>query len=204
MIAILFGAPVIFSILITLPFHLKFSCVKFAFLSNSIDTPAMKMYPSYYTGATLICVISLALAGLMMVADAAPQPAAHLHDPFPGTLLNVTFRGVVGTLLPSEQDKLSNATLTALMDGLTHPPRGYWLRKAKDQIRLTLHRQVYRPRGQLTLPPESVWDITMDPDNHGYRIITQDGLILLTVEYEFHSVVVARRGSVHQAEVNTF
>ena len=158
--------------------------------------------------STLICMISLALVGLMMIAvNAVPQSVTRLRDPYPGTLLNVTFRGVVGTLLPSEDDKLTNATLSAIMDGLTRPPQGYWLRKAQSQIRLTLHRQVYRRlftdgRGQLTLPPESVWNINIDPDLRGYRILSRNGLAFLAVQYEFQSVVIARRGSVHHAEVS--
>jgi hypothetical protein len=147
--------------------------------------------------------------------------------PTPGVLLNVTFRSVVATLV-SKRVQLDTLLPEYLHDlivhGLRNSPEGYWENKAKDQIRLMIHRQVQRRRysnangtvpppggsqgsandgnvGQLPFPPEKVWDVTIDPEKKGPLVFERRRRTFVGIEYEFRSVVVARRGSLKRAEV---
>ena len=130
-------------------------------------------------------------------------------DPYPGVLLNVTFRGTVGVLMPGDDEtNLSNQTRNAFFTSITRPPKGFWVGRVKSQIRYTLHKQVYRrayvgdwSKGQLVLPPESVWRIQIDPDNNGVRVISRNTKKFVAVQYVFSGIVIARRGSVYRAEV---
>jgi hypothetical protein len=133
-------------------------------------------------------------------------------DSTPGALVRIRFKGQVATLIPRSTVRfpIPPDTLFQIASDLLNSPDQYWLAKIKDQVKFVLHRQVYRRqyalaaglegKGQLVLPPEQVWNITIDKSTQGARLQVRNRRRYVVVDYFFESVLVARRGSVKRAE----
>src|SRR5262245_24674321 len=113
------------------------------------------------------------------------------HDP--GSLVAVTTSGKVGVLL----DEYPAAARADIADQLVAETDDVWKARAVLQLRLTNLRLVYRglyydeaeAKNALALPPEDVWDITLD--FAGAQRTTEGGHDLVAVDYTWSSTLLS-------------
>jgi len=128
-----------------------------------------------------------------IAAGAAPE----------GALVSVFMESQVGVLL----DEIPEAYREDVVQALLERPASYWEELARRQTRLTRRRLnfrnfVYDNKGQLPLPPQELWHVTLDPNGPqrvelGSRPLTHD---LLTISYTFTSTLLSDAVSVAEAE----
>ncbi len=120
-----------------------------------------------------------------------------------GALVSVFMESQVGVLL----DEIPEAYRDDLVQALLERPESYWEELARRQILLTRRRLnfrnfVYDNKGQLPLPPQGLWQVTLDPDGPrrvevGAAPLTHD---LLTISYTFTSTLLSDADSVAETE----
>ena len=115
-----------------------------------------------------------------------------------GALIGVSINGSVGILLnefPADMRDRVAASLIA-------QPAAYWLGLAEKQVDFTYHRLhfrdfVYAGKGQLPLPPKSLWTISLG----GAPIrATEQGRDYVLVDYQFSSTLLTDAVSPGEAE----
>ena len=131
--------------------------------------------------AAVLCVIE----SVRMTAAAGPAA------PDPGSLVATTATSTVGVLL----DEIPASMRDRVAQALIARPPSFWTERARQQLRLTSYRLVFRgfyysaSRKQLPLPPESVWTITLlgaprrQTDFGGHDVVT--------VDYRFSSTLLS-------------
>ncbi|HYQ16924.1 MAG TPA: lysyl oxidase family protein, partial [Polyangiaceae bacterium] len=118
-----------------------------------------------------------------------PAPAA-------GALIQVTAKSQVGVLL----DEVPEAMRERVASALLAKPESFFIERAKRQLALASYRLNFRSgfydedenKQQLPLPPESVLDISLVPDESGDKVRrdTVDGHDYVLADYELSAVVV--------------
>lgn len=132
---------------------------------------------------------------------ATPQPTntRELPDPPEGALISVFMDGQVGVLL----DEFPENYRDDVASGLMAREEAYWEDLARTQVRLTKRRLnfrnfVYAGKGQLPLPPESLWSITLDPA--GPERLEIEGHDVVVNSYVFSSTLLSDVLSPGEAE----
>lgn len=134
-------------------------------------------------------------------ALSSPTPAG-VQSPTgqPGALVLLTMNSRVGVLLDEVPQESRDRVATALLQ----KPDDYWRDLARQQVSLTYNRLHFRPffyemlKGQLPLPPESLWQITLGED--GPRRTTIGGHDYVLIDYAFSSVLLSDPESPGKAE----
>jgi hypothetical protein len=109
----------------------------------------------------------------------------------------------VGGLLDEIPETYRQATVQALLNR----PASFWEELARRQVRLTRRRLnfrnfVYDNKGQLPLPPQELWHVTLDPAGP-QRVEIGDGSLthdLLAISYTFTSTLLTDAASVVETE----
>lgn len=116
-----------------------------------------------------------------------------------GALVSLSLAGTVGVLLdeiPPENRDQAAADLQAR-------PESFWQERARQQVQLTYNRLHFRPffyafeKGQLPLPPPSLWQISLQSEPYREMVAGHD---LLLVDYAFNSTLLSDPGSPAAAE----
>ncbi len=133
--------------------------------------------------------------------SATPKPTntRELPDPPEGALISVSLEGQVGVLLDERRESYRDDVASGLMDRA----ETYWDDLARRQVRLTKRRLnfrnfIYAGRGQLPLPPESLWSITLDPA--GPERLDIEGHDVVLSNYVFSSTLLTDVFSPAEAE----
>jgi hypothetical protein len=118
-------------------------------------------------------------------ADAVPAAT----NAAPGAIIGLSMRSQVGFLL----DDFPAGTRESVASALAAQPEAYWLAHAEAQVqlmklRLNFRDFVYEDRGQLPLPPRSLWRIALD--SAGPSRVTIQGHELLMWDYAFTSTLL--------------
>lgn len=132
----------------------------------------------------------------------APPTAAATIDPADlaeGALIDVQMDGTVGILL----DGVPPALLADTIDFIMEQDDDYWQALAYRQMSLTKYRLNFRNfkrpgKGQLPLPPESLWQITLD--SAAPRRVTILDHDLIVRDYQFQSTLLTNADSVEESE----
>ncbi|HRQ38357.1 MAG TPA: lysyl oxidase family protein [Chloroflexota bacterium] len=137
----------------------------------------------------------------------SPTPAASPDDRItssptgqPGALIRLNMNSRVGVLL----DEIPQESRDRVATTLLQKPDDYWQELARQQVQLTYNRLHFRPffyemlKGQLPLPPESVWEISLGED--GPRRTTVGGHDYVLIDYAFSSVLLTDPESPGKAE----
>ena len=116
-----------------------------------------------------------------------------------GALIAITMQSQVGVLL----DEIPEEMRDRVAETLLNETADFWITRAQRQVKLTTYRLNFRPfiqagKGQLPLPPEQLWQITLDPS--GARRQTIDGHDLVLIHYEFSSTLLSDAFSPAEAE----
>jgi hypothetical protein len=156
---------------------------------------------------TLRRIVHLGLAAYIAASCSGDDETTILPPPEPppeapeGALVAVSFEGRVGVLLDELPAELRDRAVEQLLDQRNF----FWRERARAQIRLATYRLVYRNffydpedgKGQLPLPPESLWQIELvgnpersDVDGHDYVL----------VGYRFTSTLLTDPASPAEAE----
>ncbi len=112
----------------------------------------------------------------------------HIASVNTGALVGVKLQSSVGILL----DEFQAAQRTRVRAAYMAKPADFWLKRAEQQVETTKYRLVYRNlyysnKGQLPLPPNEQWNLTV-----GYPYVaTIDGHELVMVDYEFTSILLS-------------
>src|SRR3989338_4627136 len=112
-----------------------------------------------------------------------------------GALIGVFMNSKVGVLL----DEIPKSSRDIVVSSLVSMPESFWKQKAKNQLRLTSYRLIFREdfypdegKLQLPLPPENLWDIQFDlPPTRE----TINGHDLVIVGYHFTSTLLSDKES---------
>ncbi len=107
----------------------------------------------------------------------------------PGALIQVAMESHVGVLLDELPADLRDQVVASLLE----QPDKYWLERAKRQVRLSRNRLnfrnfIYDEKGQLPLPPEQRWSLSLDPAGPSRQTIQGHDLVL--VGYTFASTLL--------------
>ncbi len=152
---------------------------------------------------TLTPLPTLALAASPPPSGPTPTPTPdHVISPVdqPGALIRLTMNSRVGVLLDEIPEESRGRVATALLQ----KPDEYWEELARQQVQLTYNRLHFRPffygmlNGQLPLPPQSVWEITLSEE--GPARTTLGGHDYVLMDYAFSSVLLSDAESPGQAE----
>ena len=112
-----------------------------------------------------------------------------------GALLSVDFTGKVGYLLDEIPIYSLKETKEFIQNSVN---KDEWINRVKEQIYSTSIRQFSRkPKRQLTIPPEEVWQIKLNGEAYEDRIQGHDYIVR---NYTFHSVVVGRADTLNASE----
>lgn len=118
----------------------------------------------------------------------------------PGALIRLTMNSTVGVLLDEIPQESRGRVATTLLQN----PDDYWQNLARQQVQLTYNRLHFRPffygmlKGQLPLPPDSVWKIALSEDGPRRAMIGGHDYVL--IDYAFSSVLLSDAESPGQAE----
>ena len=116
----------------------------------------------------------------------------------PGALVRASAQSSVGVVL----DEIPRSLRDRAAESLIQAPKSFWSERAKAQLRLTGYRLNFRayfyeePKGQLPMPPESVWKITTGAPK---RQIVQ-GHDVVAVPYEYAGTLLSDPASTKKAE----
>jgi hypothetical protein len=118
-------------------------------------------------------------------------------------LISVLMEGQVGVLLDEIPEAYREEVVAALLDR----PEAFWDELARRQVRLTRRRLnfrnfVYDDKGQLPLPPQALWSVSLDPDGP-QRLEVNDGPLshdLVAITYTFSSTLLSDADSTAEAE----
>jgi hypothetical protein len=120
-----------------------------------------------------------------------------------GALVSVSMTSQVGVLLDEIPEEHRDDVIRALLE---RPP-SYWHDLARRQAQLTRRRLnfrnfVYDNKGQLPMPPQSLWHITLDPAGPQRTQVGTGRLAhdLLTISYTFTATLLSDAVSVAEAE----
>jgi hypothetical protein len=110
-----------------------------------------------------------------------------------GALVGISMTSSVGVVL----DELPASERARIIAAYAARPDSFWKARAKMQVEATLYRLVYRDfyygnRGQLPLPPEQVWNFTLNGPPARTEI---DGHDVLAVGYTFTSTLLTNHAS---------
>jgi hypothetical protein len=131
--------------------------------------------------------------------EEVPEPTDAPRSVSEGALIQVSMESQVGVLL----DEIPAAIRNQVAGEILSKPEAYWLALAQEQVRLTRNRLnfrnfVYPGKGQLPLPPEELWSISLDSSEPERRTIQGHDLVM--VGYTFSSTLLSDAGSPSQAE----
>ncbi len=109
-----------------------------------------------------------------------------------GALVSATMESKVGVLLDEIPQSIRERTAQSLLK----QPENFWVERAKNQLRLTTYRLIFRGdfyeeeegKKQLPLPPEEVWNVQLKGPP---RRETADGHDAVIVEYVFTSTLLS-------------
>lgn len=124
------------------------------------------------------------------ISPAATQATSDLQLEVPeGALIAVSMPGRVGVLLDEIPEVMRDRVAGALADR----PASFWDSLARRQVHLTERRLnfrnfVYEGKGQLPLPPEPLWSITLDTSGPARRTIQGHDLVIH--DYDFSSTLL--------------
>lgn len=118
-----------------------------------------------------------------------------------GALIGVSFEGRVGVLLDELPAELRDRAARQVLD----EPNRFWIARARAQLALATYRLVFRNffyddeegKGQLPLPPESLWQIELT-SYPARRAV--DGHDFVMVDYRFTSTLLTDLDSPAEAE----
>ena len=120
-----------------------------------------------------------------------------------GALISVNMEGEVGVLL----DEIPETYREDVVEALLVRPEGFWEELARRQVRLTRRRLnfrnfVYDDKGQLPLPPQELWSISLDPDGPQRQEVSDGPWThdLVAITYTFSSTLLTDAGSAAEAE----
>src|SRR5262245_48768559 len=137
------------------------------------------------------------LAGVVLLTGA--QSATPAPPPDPGSLVRTTVQSEVGVVL----DELPPSMRARVTADLLQKPDAFWKARARTQLRLTTYRLVFRSafyakdRQALPLPPEDVWEITLDGKPQRHNVNGHD---VVGVDYRFSSVLLSDAASPGESE----
>ena len=142
----------------------------------------------------LICsaLLVLALAPFAWTSRAQTTPAAD-----PGALISMTMKGTVGVFL--DEIPAGEWREEAAQDALEKQgDDGFWVERAKRQVRLTYYRLVFRGfyypsgKGPLPLPPKSGWRIVINGVPRRAKIGSHDFVLQ---DYTFYAHLLSDTAS---------
>lgn len=138
---------------------------------------------------------SLMFAGLLLLVFLASCQRGEVA----GSLIDVSMKSQVAVLL----DEIPESMRERVANDLIAKPIIFWEERAKAQLRLALYRLVFRPdfyaeeKGQLPLPPESIWWIEFQGQPRREVTNSHD---LVIVDYTFKSTLLSTEDSPGIAE----
>lgn len=133
------------------------------------------------------------------LATITPEPTAAVTSDRQGALIDITMTSRVGVLLDDYPADLRDDVAALLLE----QPEEAWLARAVRQVHLTRNRLnfrnfLYEGKGQLPLPPEPLWDITLDEDGPSREEIQGHDLIM--IGYTLHTTLLTDEASPGAAE----
>lgn len=128
----------------------------------------------------------------MTLTPTFPAPAGN------GALIGIAMNSQVGVLLDEIPAGLRDQAVATLLD----KPDDYWLARAKSQVELTMRRLNFRNanypgKGQLPLPPDSLWNLELSGRPNRQTIQGHD---LILVDYTFATTLLTNEASPAAAE----
>ena len=128
----------------------------------------------------------------MMPPEQASEPLTPGSPaPAPGALIQVSSTGQVGVLL----DEIPTGIRERVAESMLAKEDAFWLTRAHRQLVLATYRLNFRPafydegeaKRQLPLPPEEVWDITLDSPARREMVEGHDYVL---VDYSLDTLIV--------------
>lgn len=109
-----------------------------------------------------------------------PPPTATPVIAWPGALIDVSLESQVGVLLDELPEWLRDQAVEAILQ----ESEAFWEERARRQTQLTYRRLnfrnfVYTDKGQLPLPPESLWEFQFDPAGPSRQTIQGRDLVVI-------------------------
>lgn len=144
---------------------------------------------------------SLLALGLSFLAGASAS-CGKAEPKAPGALVEVSMSSTVGVLL----DEIPASIRERVAGDLLAQDEPFWIERATRQVELTDYRLAFRMyfyeegegRNQLRLPPQEIWEITLDPA--GARRATIGSHDLIVIDYTFSSTILSDRASPAKSE----
>jgi hypothetical protein len=175
-------------------------------VAPAADTPDLPetaaTAPGDTAAATAQTVPTATIPGVTEADAAAGETADRVASP-PGALIAVQMNGRVGVLL----DELPADMRDRVAEELAGQTETFWQELARRQVRLTMRRLnfrnfVYEGKGQLPLPPETLWSIELDGDGPVRRTVSQGPYEhdLVLIDYAFSSTLLSDARSPGEAE----
>ena len=130
--------------------------------------------------------------------DAASSIIPSPIDGAEGALVSLTMDSQVGILL----DEYPEAMRDAVAEAIAAESNAFWIELAQRQVALTYNRLHFRPffyanKGQLPLPPQSLWHIELTGEPERQTIGNHD---LILIPYTFSSTLLTSVNSPATAE----
>jgi hypothetical protein len=140
-----------------------------------------------------------ATPGAEATARPTAAPAPGTPAPATGALIRISMSSRVGFLL----DELPPEMRERAAESLAAEPDEFWQEMARRQVQLTRRRLDFRNfaypgKGQLPLPPESVWHIEIDPATAVRESVNGHDLVLR--HYTLTAILLSDESSPGQAE----
>lgn len=151
----------------------------------------------------LVLAVVAGATGLFLGCEDGPFfPTPEPAPVDPGALVSVSLDGKVGVLL----DEMPESMRGRVAESLIGEPEGFWIARAREQVRLTSlrldFRQFFYPpedaKLQLPIPPEQVLSFELDAE--GPKRTTIDGHDAVVVDYHLQSYLVTMVGSPEKSE----
>lgn len=148
----------------------------------------------------IACLLAVSLLGAALGQGFACGTGATITPSGdPGALIATSMESEVGVLLGELPSALRDRAAAAILAR----PASFWEAHARRQVRLTLYRLIYRKlsypeRGQLPLPPEEKWTITLDPA--GPRRVLASGHDRVVIKYAYAGTLLSDPASPSRSE----